>query len=303
MVTEGFTRRSTAAVDTQPVAIVGVDLATRQAQGMTRVGTAVTIDCGYGVGGHLVTPSVGEQWYVERVDRVWRLGQKIPFNDNNLLIEPVEGQTVVGGTGPIELNGSQVNVHSPMDVTGAVTLNSSLGVEGAVTVSGALTLDAPVSANGSVNINGSFTLGETHYRDNNGTLEYQVGGNPWIRVGDPKFYDINYIHRLSTSTRAVGYGDNTMGVRIPRAVVLTSVTYRCATNDSGGGDTNVELRKNGSTVTGSGVTLTGAAQVTGGTATGTWSFSAGDILTVYVSAVGYGTIGKGLVADIHGTVT
>ena len=51
-----------------------------------------------------------------------------------------------------------------------------------------------------------------------------------------------------------------MGFRIPRAVVLTSVTYRCATNDSGGGDTNVELRKNGEHRHRVGVTLTGAAR-------------------------------------------
>ena len=72
---------------------------------MTRVGTAVTIDCGYKGRGHLVTPSVGEQWYVERVDRVWRLGQKIPFNDKPAH-RPGRGETVVGRMGPIELNGS-----------------------------------------------------------------------------------------------------------------------------------------------------------------------------------------------------
>ena len=62
--TEGYTRRSTGDVDTQPVAIVGVDLTARQAQAITRVGTTITIDCSYGVGSHLVTPAVGDQWYV-----------------------------------------------------------------------------------------------------------------------------------------------------------------------------------------------------------------------------------------------
>ena len=117
---EGYTRRSTTAVDTQPVNIVAVDLPTRTAQASTRVGTTIAVDCSYAVGGHLVTPSVGDQWYVTRVDMVWRLTQKIPFNDDNLLIEPQEGQVVVGGSGPIELNGSQVNIHSGMRINGTL---------------------------------------------------------------------------------------------------------------------------------------------------------------------------------------
>ena len=61
-----------------------------------------------------------------------------------------------------------------------------------------------------------------------------------------------------------------------------------------------ELRKNGSQVSGTSTTIAAANQVTGGTSTGSWAFAAGDIITVYVTAVGT-TPGNGLIADVAGT--
>lgn len=102
----------------------------------------------------------------------------------------------------------------------------------------------------------------------------------------------------NTARAASSYGDFPFGVKLQRAVTLTSVTYRAATADASG-NLVVELRKNGSTVTGSSATIAAASQVAGGTATGTWSFAAGDIVTVYITAAGT-TPGKGLIADITG---
>lgn len=102
----------------------------------------------------------------------------------------------------------------------------------------------------------------------------------------------------NTARAASSYGDFPFGIKLQRAVTFTSVTFRVATADASG-DLVVELRKNGSQVSGTSTTIAAASQVSGGTSTGTWAFSAGDILTVYVTGVGT-TPGKGLVADIKG---
>lgn len=110
--------------------------------------------------------------------------------------------------------------------------------------------------------------------------------------------DLSIVAFGANTARATGTGDFSFGVKLQRAVTLSSVTYRAATADASG-NLVVELRKNGSTVSGSSATIAAANQVAGGTATGTWSFASGDIVTVYVTAVGT-TPGKGLIADITG---
>ena len=111
-------------------------------------------------------------------------------------------------------------------------------------------------------------------------------------------YDLSAVTFGYVTPRAVGTGDFPFGTKLQRACTLTSVTYRCNTADASG-DLVVELRKNGVAVSGSAATIAAASQIAGGTATGSWSFSSGDILTVYVTAVGT-TPGTGLIADITG---
>ena len=101
------------------------------------------------------------------------------------------------------------------------------------------------------------------------------------------------------TTRATGTGDFSFGLKLQRAATFTSVTYRGASNGVSG-SLVVELRKNGSTVSGSSATIAFGSITTGGTATGTWAFTAGDILTVYITTAD-GTPGLGLIADILGT--
>lgn len=109
-------------------------------------------------------------------------------------------------------------------------------------------------------------------------------------------YDVCYVQTLGT--RAVGFGENSMGIKFQRAATLTSVTFRCGTADASG-NLVVSLRKNGSLVTGTSATIASGSQVAGGTLTGIWLFSANDILTVYTIGVGTSP-GNGLVADIRG---
>lgn len=113
--------------------------------------------------------------------------------------------------------------------------------------------------------------------------------------------DLSVVAFGKDTTRAAGTGDNPFGVKLQRAVTFSSVTYRVATADASG-NLVVELRKNGSAVSGTSTTIAAASQVAGGTTTGTWDFAEGDILTVQVTGVGT-TPGKGLVADIKGLTT
>jgi hypothetical protein len=113
-------------------------------------------------------------------------------------------------------------------------------------------------------------------------------------------YDLSEICFGRTTTRTTGLGDHQFGIKLQRAVTFTNVTYRVYTPDASG-NLVVELRKNGTTVAGSSATIAAASQVTpGGSASGTWSFAAGDFLTVYITGVGT-TPGAGLIADIKGT--
>lgn len=111
-------------------------------------------------------------------------------------------------------------------------------------------------------------------------------------------YDLSIVAFGKSTTRATGTGDFPFGVKLQRAATFTSVTYRGNTN-GGSGSLVVELRKNGSAVSGTSASITGTTAATGGTATGSWAFSAGDVLTVQITTAD-GTPGTGLIADITG---
>ena len=105
-----------------PVAITSVDVVNQQAGGLTRHETTVMINTAYYVGGVQVTPSIGDQWYVQQIRGVWRLYQKIPFNDPNQSTIPTQGQVQVGsGKGPVELQGTQINANAPLRLSTVTT--------------------------------------------------------------------------------------------------------------------------------------------------------------------------------------
>jgi len=95
--------------------VVAVDPVTRTAEMMTRNRFSVRVNCAYAVGDAVVTPAIGEQWYIERFDMEWRLAGRIPFNDPALNVEPEPGQVLVGSAkGPLELVGTIVRTHAPL---------------------------------------------------------------------------------------------------------------------------------------------------------------------------------------------
>jgi hypothetical protein len=115
-------------------------------------------------------------------------------------------------------------------------------------------------------------------------------------------YDLSYLQTLGT--RAVGSGSNSLGVRIPRACKFTEFAVRFGTADASG-TTTVNVYKNGAAITPTAASVTVGAAIQSPTAPalinvgGPWSFNAGDILTVNISAVGT-TPGSGLVVDCKG---
>lgn len=108
-------------------------------------------------------------------------------------------------------------------------------------------------------------------------------------------YDISYVQTVTT--RAVGLGSNLIGTRAMRGFRIDTVSYRCPEADASG-DLVVELRKNGAQIASSVATIAAANQTSATVVTGVnASFAAGDILTVYITAVGTSP-GAGLHVDI-----
>ncbi|MBF6459788.1 hypothetical protein IU433_12150 [Nocardia puris] len=111
-------------------------------------------------------------------------------------------------------------------------------------------------------------------------------------------YDIAFVAQIGQ--RATGAGNVVpQGIKLRRNIRITEVTYRGATADASG-NTAIELRRNGSQISGTEKTIAAADQTAGGanaTATGTWDLDAGDVLLPYVTAVGT-TPGNNLIADI-----
>lgn len=132
----------------------------------------------------------------------------------------------------------------------------------------------------------------------NRTLSINARGITGALIADNAIpYDMQIFAAAKDTTRAVGLLDNPFGIRISQACQISSVNYRSLTADASG-NLVVELRKNGTTITGTPATIAAANQVAGQAATGlAVDCVSGDIITVYVTGVGT-TPGKGLVADI-----
>ncbi|MFC4374097.1 hypothetical protein ACFO5K_08255 [Nocardia halotolerans] len=111
-------------------------------------------------------------------------------------------------------------------------------------------------------------------------------------------YDIAF--KSHTGTRKVGAG-NVMpeGLRIERAISISSITYRGET--AGTGNLVVELRKNGAVLSGSAATIPASSHGTDTVVStgGPWTFAMGDRLTVQVTTAD-NPAGRGLQASLKG---
>ena len=126
----GYTTVSPQENNIQAVAITSVDVAGKQACGQTRQGTQIWVNTIYQVGAISVVPAVGEQWYVNKQRGEWRLISRIPFQTDDQLRSPTQGQTQIGSSGPTELNGSVVNINSDtMTLNGVSYRDSGTGLQ------------------------------------------------------------------------------------------------------------------------------------------------------------------------------
>jgi hypothetical protein len=117
--------------------------------------------------------------------------------------------------------------------------------------------------------------------------------------------DFVFVAVADATARAAGSGDWTIAQYVGRAFTLTSVTYQFATADASG-STAIEVRRNGSQVASSNLTVTAANQADGTgtdaarTAAPNQSFAVGDRIGIQITSVGT-TPGKGLRAYLFGT--
>lgn len=169
------------------------------------------------------------------------------------------------------------NVDNTSDANKPVSTATQTALNAKVPTSRTITTTAPLTGGGDL--------------ASDRTISITSGGIDLVHLSTAaKTESIPYVQTLGT--RAVGLGELIDGVRLQYAVNITSVTYRMGTADASG-TTTVELRKNGATVSGT----SGTASTSPTAVTGSWSFAAGDVLTVYITAVGTNP-GKRLTADI-----
>lgn len=102
------------------VSIASVDLADQTCVGYSAQSGNVNISFGLMTGGVYIVPAIGEQWVCRRSGRnSWQLLYQVPFQDERLNLEPVQGMTAIGRSGPTVLKGSSVDVQGPLRVNGA----------------------------------------------------------------------------------------------------------------------------------------------------------------------------------------
>lgn len=125
-----YTRTPSKDLQTQQVSIESVDVINHGATGISNVGTRIFIDTSYYVGAVQVTPTIGDQWTIQKIRGQYRLLHRIPFNDpNQAAIIPTQGQHVVGsGQGPVELQGTQININAPTMRLGNTLYRDAAGV-------------------------------------------------------------------------------------------------------------------------------------------------------------------------------
>ncbi|MFH5211437.1 hypothetical protein ACHIPZ_25015 [Antrihabitans sp. NCIMB 15449] len=169
-------------------------------------------------------------------------------------------------------------------ITGAVPNTRTVSAGTGLTGGGALTANRSLAADFGTGA-GKVTQGnDARLTD---TRTPTVGTSP---------FDVSFV--AQTGTRATGLGDVAAGIKFRRAVTFSSAHFHCETADASG-NLSAEVCKNGSATGMPAVTIAAASQVAGAAASGTYSFAAGDVMTVNVTAVGT-TPGKGLVVDLLG---
>ncbi|QGJ94911.1 minor tail protein [Gordonia phage Stormageddon] len=251
------------------VAITDINLDTNSYSGYNPQMGTLSVRASMQPGGHISIPAVGEQWLVENLAGQWVLVSKTDWLDERVTAIPnQEGMDVIGSmNGPTYITGSRVELPQTVWLSGV----------------------------------------ELRVHPDTHMLQYR-SGETWVNMvadsGPSGSVPTRVAFIQTLGVRALGTGQVPEGVR-PGPCTLTEVTYEFGTADSGS-STVVELRKNGTMLAGSQLTVSAANQAIGAgteaarTATGTWSFAKGDVLTVNITSIGTGP-GQRLTAHLYGT--
>ena len=192
---------------------------------------------------------------------------------------------------PVGTSGTQVAAGNDSRITGAVQTSRTISTTGGLSGGGNLSTNRTITIEDGGIVKAKLASGVQSSLDKADTALQSVV----IPA------DMSVIAFGKDTVRAAGLGDNPFGVKVRRAVRIKTVHYRALTADASG-NLVVELRKNGSVISGSSVTVAAASQVAGSaSSTIDVDLAAGDILTVQVTGVGT-TPGKGLVADVEAVV-
>lgn len=205
---------------------------------------------------------------------------------NNIANKPA---TFTPTVGPGENQAAPGNHTHTKSSVGLSSVDNTSDANKPISTATQAALDVKVATSRSVNTSSHFA--DMGNLSANRTLVLNNGG---VGASDlsvaARRIQIAYIQTLDT--REVGAGQVPEGYTCQEAMTITSVAYRIGTTDASG-TTTVELRKNGSTVSGT----SGTASASPTAVTGSWSFAVGDRLTVHITAVGTAP-GKRLTADI-----
>ena len=253
----------------RPIQIISVDGAARQAIGRTREGSDVEIDCRYMVGGMLITPAVGEVWWVERFDAAYTLRWRFPANPSAPYPAGLEGQTQIGSGGPTEIAGSVVNVLAGLTVKDDAVVGTDLTV------------------------GNEMVLGGARYRDASGTLQRQdPDTQEWLPVSPPTHI------RFTAETAAVA---PTFADRCYASSRQLVGAYLRASSAPAGSDLVAEIQY-ATSLAGPWSPLATLTVTDGTTSEASATFSRnqveGDYLRVEFTSVGSGTPAAGVVVDI-----
>lgn len=237
-----------------------------------------------------------------------------------VLMTPPDGavSSVNGYTGIVVLGKADVglaNVDNTSDASKPVSSAQQTALDGKVPNSRTVSAGTGLTGGGDLSTNRTLAVS---YGTTSGTA---AQGND-SRLTDtrtptdgsvtaPKFasgvlpHDMTVVQFSDGTVRATGLGDLTLGVCVQRAFTLKGVRYRFATADASG-NTVVELRKNGTQISGTSKTVAAADQLgTSGSAREITGLSVavakGDVITAYITGVGT-TPGKGLYVDVEGVV-
>ncbi len=204
----------------------------------------------------------------------------------NVLSVPSTFAPTIGTSGTTAAAGN--HTHTKADL-GLGNLNNTADADKPVTNAETTALGNLVTDTRTVSAGTGLTGGGALSADR--TLSISNGGVGISQLSTAaKKEGITYVQTLIKRVTGLNMIDD--GLTMPYDCNVVSVKYRMGTADASG-TTTVELRKNGSAVSGT----SGTASTSPTAVTGSWGFTAGDKLTVYTTAVGT-TPGNRLIADI-----